>query len=121
VADPVLMVRSPTSVVERFVMVPVVELSVPIVPTVLLIEPLNVPPVIVAVLAVSVWTVPLVILAAVEIVVPAVRLGIVATVEVVVPAVRFGIVAVDMVAVVDTVLFPVAVPKERLPERFRSV
>ena len=121
VADPVLMVRSPTSVVERFVMVPVVELSVPIVPAVLLIapenvpvelfsKPLNVPPVIDAVLEVSVWIVPLVMLAAVEVVVPAVRVGMVATVDVVVPAVRVGIVPVVIDALLETRRVPVDVP-----------
>jgi hypothetical protein len=47
-------------VATRVGIVPVVELSVAIVPEVLLIDPLNVPPVIVAVLEVSVWMVPLV-------------------------------------------------------------
>lgn len=49
VAVPWLIVRSPASVVERLVIVPVVEFSVPIVPAVALMDPLKVPPVIVAV------------------------------------------------------------------------
>ena len=121
VADPVLMVRSPTSVVERFVIVPVVELSVPIVPAVLLIapekvpvelfsKPLKVPPVIVAVLEVSVWIVPLVMLAAVEVVVPAVRVGMVPMVMLAVLEVRFGIVPVVIDAFVETSRVPVDVP-----------
>ncbi len=102
-------------------MVPVVELSVPIVPAVLLIapenvpvelfsKPLKVPPVIVAVLEVSVWIVPLVILAAVEVVVPAVRLGMVPMVMLAVLEVRFGIVPVVIEALVETSRVPVDVP-----------
>ena len=78
VADPVLIVTSPVRVVVKLPIVPVVLLSVAIVPSVLLIAPENVPvellirplyvpTLIVAVLAVRVWTVPLVILAAVMI------------------------------------------------------
>jgi len=55
VAVPVLIVTSPDNVVVKL----------PIVPTVLFTDPLNVPPVIVAVLEVSVWIVPLVVFAAV--------------------------------------------------------
>ncbi|NBW18306.1 MAG: hypothetical protein EBR82_61065 [Caulobacteraceae bacterium] len=125
VADPVLMVMSPTSVVVKLPIVPVVELSVPIVPAVLLIapekvpvelfnKPLNVPPVIVAVLEVSVWIVPLVMLAAVEVVVPAVRVGIVPVVMLAVLDVRFGIVPVVIEALVETRRVPVEVPYEML-------
>ena len=116
VADPVLMVRSPTSVVERFVIVPVA-----IVPAVLLIapekvpvelfsRPLNVPPVIVAVLDVSVWIVPLVMLAAVDVVVPAVSVGMVPMVMLAVLEVRLGIVPVVIDALVETNRLPVDVP-----------
>ena len=132
VADPVLIVTSPTRVVVKLPIVPVVELIVPIVPAVLLIapekvpvelfsNPLNVPPVIVAVLEVSVWIVPLVIFTAVDVVVPAVNVGIVPIVMLAVLEVRLGIVPVVIVALVETVRFPVAVPKVRLPVRFRLV
>jgi hypothetical protein len=117
VADPVLIVRSPTRVVEKLPIVPVVEFSVAIVPWVRLAEPW----LIFAVLAVSVCTVPLVMLPAVDVVVPAVRFVIVAAVPVVVPAVRFEIVAVEIVAFVLTVLLPVELPYVKPPERVRFV
>ena len=121
VAVPWLMVRSPASVVERLPIVPVVELSVAIVPAVELTEPLYVPFVIVAVDEVSVWMVPLVMLAAVEVVVPAVRLVAVPAVAVVVPSVALLIVPFVIVALVLTVRFPVAVPKVRLPVNWALV
>jgi len=111
VAVPWLIVKSPARVVERF----------PIVPAVLLIDPLKVPPVIVAVLEVSVWIVPFVMLAAVDVVVPAVSVGIVPIVMLAVLEVRLGIVPVVIVALVETVRFPVAVPKVNAPVRFRFV
>jgi hypothetical protein len=100
------MVTSPTRVVVKLPIVPVVELSVAIVPWVRIAEPW----LILAVLDVSVCTVPLVMLAAVEVVVPAVRVGMVATVDVVVPAVRVGIVPVVIEALVETSRVPVDVP-----------
>ena len=106
VADPVLIVKSPTRVVEKLPIVPVVELRVAIVPWVRIAEPW----LMLAVLAVSVCTVPLVILAAVDVVVPAVSVGIVPSVIVAVLDVRLGIVPVVIVALVLIVRLPVAVP-----------
>ena len=108
--------KSPAKVVERLVIVPVVEFIVPIVPAVALTDPLKVPPVIVAVEEVRVWMVPLVMLAPV-----AVAWVKVAAVPVVVPNVALLIVPVVIDAFVDTVRFPVAVPKESCPVKLALV
>jgi len=104
VAVPLLIVKSPARVVDRFPIVPVVLFSVAIVPVVLLSVAI-VPVVLLSVAIVPVVLaklviVPLVIVAAVEVVVPAVRLGIAPVV----------IVPVVIVALAETNLVPVAVP-----------
>lgn len=92
VADPVLIVTSPVRVVVKLPIVPVVELSVPIVPEVAITD--------------------------VEFVVPEDRLVIVPSVEVVVPAVRFGIVPVVIVPVVLIVRFAETVPAVKTFDKF---
>jgi hypothetical protein len=110
VADPVLIVRSPVRVVVKFPIVPVVLLSVAMVPAVDVKAPPNVPPVMLAVVELSVPIVPDVAITDVEFVVPEDRFVIVPSVEIVVPAVRFWIVPFVMFALVLIVRFPVEVP-----------
>jgi hypothetical protein len=115
---PRLIVKSPTSVVERFAIVPVVLLRVAIVPAVEVSAPPKVPPVMLAVVEFSVPIVPDVAITDVEFVVPEDRFVIVPRVEVVVPAVRFGIVPVVIVPVVLIVLFADTVPTLRTFDKF---
>ena len=91
---------------DKFEIVPVVELRVVTVPWLKIAEPED----ILAVLDVRVWIVPLVMLAAVEVVVPAVRVGMVPIVMLAVLEVRFGIVPVVIDALVETRRVPVDVP-----------
>jgi hypothetical protein len=118
---PWLIVKSPTSVVERLAIVPVVLLRVAIVPAVEVSAPPKVPPVMLAVVEFSVPIVPDVAITDVEFVVPEDRFVIVPRVEVVVPAVRFGIVPVVIVPVVLIVLFAETVPTLRTLDKFMFV
>jgi hypothetical protein len=116
VADPVLIVTSPVSVVVKFPIVPVVLLNVAIVPAVDVKAPPNVPPV-----ALRVPIVPDVAITDVELVVPEDRFVIVPRVEVVVPAVRFGIVPFVICAPVLIDLLLVVVPELRTPVKLAFV